>query len=372
MDEMTARGAMTGSARREQHDDSAVRTIDTVIIGGGQAGLALGYYLARAGVEYVIFDAHDRVGDAWRTRWDSLHLFTPAKFNGLPGMKFPGDRLAFPSKDEQADFLERYAARFDLRVQNGVRVDSVGRDDDGFVVRSGSHAWSAQNVVVATGGCQTPSFPGFAGELSASIQQLHSSEYRSPSQLAPGTVLVVGLGNSGAELALEASRAHPTIVAARAPAELPFPHNRVTARFVLPIIRFLGTHLLTLRTPPGRKMAAALTTIPLIRTRSADLTASGVRMVQRIAGVRDGLPVTQGGEVLDVSTVVWCTGYRDDFSWIDAPAFDDTGLPVHDRGVVAAVPGLYFLGQEFLFAIVSATLPGVGRDARHLVRTIRG
>jgi len=343
--------------------------IDTVVIGGGQAGLALGYHLARRGLQYVILDAHERVGDAWRMRWDSLHLFTPAKFNGLPGMKFPGDRLAFPSKDAQAQFLEVYSTRFKLNVHTGVRVDAVRHDGESFIVRSDSRQWRARNVVVATGGCQSPRLPDFAADLSPAVKQLHSSAYRSPNQLGAGAVLVVGLGNSGAELALEANRAHPTLVAARKPMEMPFPHSRTSARYLLPIVKLLGMHLLTLRTPPGRKVAT-LGGTPLIRTRTSDLVESGVRMVPRITGVHDGMPMTEGGHVLDVATVLWCTGYRADFSWIDLPAFDEGGEPVHERGV-AQVPGVYFLGQEFLYAIVSATLPGIGRDARHLARAIR-
>jgi len=282
--------------------------VDTLVIGGGQAGLALGYYLRQRSVDFVILDALERIGDAWRTRWDSLRLFTPAKFDGLPGMGFSGDRLAFPSKDEQADFLETYAAGFLLPVITGVRVDNVRLDDGGF-------------------------------------------------------------GNSGAEIALEASRAHPTTVAAGPYMELPFPLNRTTARFLLPVVRFLGTHLLTMHTPVGRMLAAHRRT-PLIRTRAKDLRDAGVRMAPRVTGVRGGLPVTADGGVLEVANVIWCTGYRNDFSWIDAPAFDEQGEPVHDRGVARHVPGLYFLGQEFLYAIVSGTLPGVGRDAKFLARAV--
>ena len=223
-------------------------TIDTVIIGGGQAGLALGYHLTQQSREFVILDANPRVGDAWRNRWDSLRLFTPAKYDGLPGMPFPGDPLAFPTKDELADYLEDYARHFDLPVRSGIRVDRLERAGDRYAVAAGEQHWLADNVVVATGGCQSPRTPAFADQLSAEIVQLHSSSYRTPEQLQPGDVLVVGLGNSGAEIALELSRTHRTWVAGQPSGELPVRHGRAAARTVLPVIRFLATHVLTLDT----------------------------------------------------------------------------------------------------------------------------
>ncbi|MHA6667627.1 flavin-containing monooxygenase [Homoserinimonas sp. A447] len=349
-------------------DRESDELLDTVVIGGGQAGLAIGYHLARQRRDFVILDAHQRIGDAWRLRWDSLRLFTPAKYDGLPGMPFPGDRLAFPTKDEQADYLEGYAERFGLPVCTGVRVDRLWREDDRFVVSSGGRRWRAENVVVATGGCQAPQVPTVSGLLGQGVNQLHSSAYRNNSQLRPGPVLVVGLGNSGAEIALEVSQTHPTSVSGVPRGELPVRHGRAAARFVLPFVRFAGMHVLTLNTPIGRRLAPTFSAhaTPLIRTKRAELAAAGVGAVPRVSGAKDGRPVLEGNQVLDVANVIWCTGYRDDFGWIDLPAFDQAGRPRQRRGVVESVPGLYFLGLEFLFAVVSATIPGVGRDARYL------
>ncbi len=176
-------------------------TLDTLIIGGGQAGLALGHYLKAQNRTFQILDANPRTGDAWRQRWDSLRVFTPAKFDGLPGAPFPGDPLYFPTKDDIAGYLEGYAARFDLPVASGVRVDRLWRESDRFIAASNGHRWEASNVVVATGSTQTPKVPGFAADLGAAVVQVHSGEYRNPGQLQDGPVLVVGLGNSGAEIA---------------------------------------------------------------------------------------------------------------------------------------------------------------------------
>ena len=349
-------------------DYGSDRILDTVVVGGGQAGLAIGYYLARQHRDFVILDAHQRIGDAWRLRWDSLRLFTPAKFDGLPGMPFPGDRLAFPTKDEQADYLEGYAARFDLPVCTGVRVNRLWREDDRFVVSSADRRWRAENVVVATGGCQEPRVPTVSGRLAPEVNQLHSSAYRNPAQLRPGPVLVVGLGNSGAEIALEVSRTHPTWVSGEPSGELPVRHGRAAARFAFPLVRFAGLQLLTLDTPVGRAVAQKMAghATPLIRTKRAELAAAGVGAVPRVTGAKDGKPVFEGDQVQDVANVIWCTGYRDDFGWVDLPVFDQAGRPRQRRGVVESAPGLYFLGLEFLFAAVSATLPGVGRDASYL------
>jgi putative flavoprotein involved in K+ transport len=354
----------------QHHTSNGV--LDTIVIGGGQAGLTMGYYLARQGRDFAILDAGQRAGDAWRQRWDSLRLFTPAKYDGLPGMPFPGDRLAFPGKDELADYLEGYASHFSLPLRHGVKVQRLRQEDGHYVLETEARTWKAANVVVATGACVAPKVPDFAGQLDGAVLQLHASAYRNPGQLRPGSVLVVGVGNSGAEIALELSRSHHTLLAGKPSAELPVKHGRAAARFFLPVIRFAGLHVLTLGTPIGRKAAPGFLAhgTPLIRTKVKDLMAAGVESVPRVAGVRDGKPLLDDGRALDVSNVIWCTGYQADFGWMEPPVIGGDGRPEQDRGVAAHAPGLFFLGQEFLYAATSATLPGVGRDARYLARRI--
>jgi putative flavoprotein involved in K+ transport len=343
---------------------------DTVIIGGGQAGLATAYHLKKLGRPFAVLDAEQRVGDAWRKRWDSLRLFTPAKYDGLPGLRFPAPRWSFPTKDEMGDYLEAYASRFELPVRTGVFVDRVFSDGERYVVESGLQTFEADNVIVATGAHRIPRRPRFSAELDARITQLHTVDYRNPGQLRDGAVLVVGVGNSGAEVAFELARTHDVYHAGTPSAEIPVRHGSVPSRFVLPLIRFVGTHVLTLRTPLGRKARPRFLVMatPLIRVKSNDLAAAGIERVSRVAGVRDGLPLLADGRVLDVANVVWCTGFEHDFSWLDLPVFDDEGRPAHERGVVPTSPGLYFVGLRFQYAPVSDVLPGVGRDAAHVVR----
>jgi putative flavoprotein involved in K+ transport len=345
---------------------------ETVIIGGGQAGLATAYHLKKQGRSFVLLDAEERIGDAWRKRWDSLRLFTPAKYDGLPGLRFPAPRWSFPTKDEMGDYLEAYAARFELPVRPGVFVDRVFRDGERYVVESGHRMFEADNVVVATGAHRTPRRPAFAPELDPRITQLHSADYRNPTQLRDGGVLVVGVGNSGAEIAFELARTHDVYQAGTPSAEIPVRHGSVPSRFVLPVIRFLGKHVLTVRTPIGRKIRPRFiaTATPLIRVKEADLAVAGVERVPRVAGVRDGLPLLADGRVLDVANVVWCTGFHYDFSWIDLPALAGGGEPPHERGVVEAAPGLYFVGLAFQYAAASEVLPGVGRDAAYIARRL--
>lgn len=357
---------------------STTQRLDTVVVGGGQAGLALGHYLAQQHRDFVILDAHARVGDAWRMRWDSLRLFTPAKFDGLPDMRFPADPLTFPTKDQQADYLEAYAARFDLPVRGGVAVEAVWRENARFVVAAGTDRWTADNVVLATGGSQVPKVPHLAGSIAPEVLQMHSSDYRNPAQLRPGKVLVVGVGNSGAEIALEVSRSHPTWLAGAPSGQLPVRHGRAAARFALPVIRFVALHVLTLATPMGRKAAPVMLSraAPLIRTKMRDLAAAGVRSVPRVIGVRAGLPIVDGAvdgasaldgpSALDVANIIWCTGYRNDFSWVNLPGFQEGERPAQSRGIIPSIPGLYLLGQDFLFSAVSATVTGACRDAKYL------
>ncbi|HSK84870.1 MAG TPA: NAD(P)-binding domain-containing protein [Rubrobacter sp.] len=358
--------------QQSQRTAAHLERFDTVIIGGGQAGLATGYHLAMRGLPFVILDANGRIGDAWRKRWDSLRLFTPARYDGLQGWRFPAPAWSFPTKDEMADYLEAYAARFELPVRTGIEVDGLSREGDRFIITSGNRRFEAKHVVVATGAYQVPKIPGFAGELLSSIMQLHSSQYRRPSQLQEGAVLVVGAGNSGAEIAFEVSRTHPTYLSGQPSGQIPLRHGPVAARFFLPVVRFVGHHVLTLGTPIGRKAQPRFIShsAPLVRVKLKDLASAGVEQVPKTVGMEDGRPAFEDGRVLDVSNVIWCTGFREEFPWIDLPIFDENERPLHERGVVVGEPGLYFVGMPFQYAVSSDVLPGVGRDAEYVAKHI--
>jgi len=349
-----------------------VERFETVIIGGGQAGLTAGYYLAKHGRPFVILDANERIGDSWRKRWDSLRLFTPARFSRLPGLPLPAPAWSFPTKDELADYLEAYAVQFELPVRTGISVDALTKSDGRFVVSAGEHRFEAENVVVATGAHQIPRVPGFAPDLDPGVVQLHSSAYRNPSQLQEGDVLLVGAGNSGAELAAELSRTHQVWLAGPKTGEIPVRHGTLPARLAFRVFRFMGHRVLRVDTRIGRKLGPKLISKgdPLIRTKLKDLIAAGVERLPRVVGVRDGRPLLEDDRVLDVSNVVWCTGFRTDFGWIDLPVFGEDGEPLHYRGVVESEPGLYLLGLVFQYAISSDVLPGLGRDAEYLAKHI--
>jgi putative flavoprotein involved in K+ transport len=348
--------------------------VETIVVGGGQAGLSVGYHLARRGLPFLILDAHERVGDAWRTRWDSLRLFTPTRYDGLPGWPFPGRGDAFITKDQMADHLEAYASRFDLPVRTGVRVDGLTREGDRFVVTAGARRFEADQVVIAMANYQIPRVPGFAQDLDPGIVQLHSRDYRNPSQLREGGVLVVGVGNSGADIGLEVARTHRTWLSGKESGHIPFRIEGFVARqLLIRMVRFLGHRILTIGTPLGRKLRPTLLrrAAPLIRVKPQDLTAAGIIRVPRVAGVRDGRPRLADDSLLEVANVIWCTGFHPGFSWIHLPVFGAEGEPLHEGGVVAAEPGLYFVGLHFLYGMTSDTVSGVGRDAERVVREIR-
>jgi putative flavoprotein involved in K+ transport len=349
--------------------------LETVVIGGGQAGLSVGHHLARRGRPFLILDANLRVGDAWRNRWDSLRLFTPARYNALAGLPFPAPAHSFPSKDQVADYLEAYATQARLPVRTGVRVDRLWREDGRFVVAAGARSWKADNVVVAMSSFQVPRVPAFAADLGPAIVQLHSAGYRNLSQLQEGGVLVVGAGNSGAEIALEVAGRHPTWLAGKESGHVPFRIEGKAARYVFQplLFRFVGHRVLTVDTPIGRRLRPRLMAhgAPLVRVKPKDLAAAGIQRVPRVVGVRDGHPLLADQQVVEVANVIWCTGSGPDFSWIDVPVVGaNDHEPMHHRGVVANQPGLYFVGLSFLYAMSSGFLPGVDRDAEHIVHAI--
>jgi putative flavoprotein involved in K+ transport len=338
---------------------------DVIVIGGGQAGLAMGYHLARRGIDHLILDGVPRVGDAWRNRWDSLTLFTPARYSGLPGMAFAGDPERYPAKDEVADYLEAYAARFGLDVRGGRRVHALRPGPAGWTAEVGVERYEAARVVVATGPFQRPIVPALGGELPREIVQLHSADYRNPAQLPADEVLVAGAGNSGVQIAEELSRTHRVHLAVGE--RMPRLPQRVLGRSLFGWLEKARLMDVSADSRLGRRMSRTDTLIGKSPAMLRHL--HGVRLTGRVAAIRGDAVLTADGQQLRPASVVWATGFRPDFGWIDAPVLAADGTPLHHRGVTVA-PGLYFLGLSWLHTRGSALLGWVGRDAAYLAARI--
>jgi putative flavoprotein involved in K+ transport len=364
------------NAAPDDGDSQPVREekIDAVVIGAGQSGLSVGHFLAQRGVRFVILEAGLRIGDSWRRRWDSLRLFTPARFDSLAGMPFPVDPNSFPTKDEMAEYLEAYSKKFALPTQTGVTVTEVTRDGALYRVNAGPIIYLARHVIVAAASYQLPKFPPFAADLNPVIFQIHSSEYKNPAQLRPGRVLLVGAGNSGAELAIDLAATHQVSLAGRHPGHIPFAYNSFLSTRLIVRVLFRGVfhRLLSVDTPFGRKAKPSFLRggLPLIRVKPQDLDAAQVRQVPRVAGVNDGKPMLEGGETLNVENVVWCTGFSGGLEWIKLRIFDASGRPNQYRGVVKDEPGLYFCGLPFQHSPSSTMVHGAARDAKRVADKI--
>lgn len=350
---------------------SKSESFDTIVVGGGQAGLAIGYFLAQQAKPFTILDENKRTGDSWRQRWQSLRLFTPSQYNGLPGMSFPKSDFYFPTKDEVADYLEQYATRFELPVKRGVQVTALTREGDQYQLSTSAGVLQSKNIVIATGAYQKPHTPTFARELEAAIVQFHSSAYCNPLQISAQKVLVVGAGNSGAEIALDLARAGKRVwLAGRDVGHIPADRlGRVLGG--RPYWWFIS-RILSIHTPIGRKMKSNVMHHgnPLIGTNRQELLQAGIEITPRVTGILSGKPQVEGERTLPAEAVIWATGFRPNFHWVKLPVFDEYGLPKHQRGIVPEAPGLFFIGLHFQTALSSALLGGVGTDAHYIAGKI--
>jgi putative flavoprotein involved in K+ transport len=335
---------------------SATDQREVVVIGGGQAGLAIGYHLAEQGREFTILEAAGEPAAAWRARWDSLKLFTPVRYDSLPGLAFPGEPDSYPGRDDVVAYLTDYAERFDLPVELNSRVQSVRRRDGGFLVELADRTYQADQVVIATGPFQVPFTPAIAGGLSADVVQLHSSDYRSPDDLPAGAVLVVGGGNTGFQIAAELAQSRQVHLAVGA-RQTPLP-QRILGRDLFRYLEATGLMSKTATSRIGQRMKAKET---LIGSSPRAARRQGIRTRARATGA-DGATVTfADGTDLTVDAVVWATGFRLDHSLV--------GQVEHERGVTKT-PGLYFLGLPWQHTRGSALLGWINADAQHLAQRI--
>lgn len=357
----------------EWHEDRPASTegaasdhLEVIVVGGSQAGLAVGYFLAQQGCKFAILEAAEEPAAAWRARWDSLKLFTSARYSSLPGLPFPGDPESYPGRDDVVAYLTEYARHFALPVMLGSRVRSVLRADDRYRVELEDHSYTADQVVISTGPFQIPLVPAIADDLGQDVFQLHSTQYRAPGDLPDGSVLVVGGGNTGFQIAEELSAAREVHVSIGS-RQTPFP-QRILGRDLFWYLDKTGLIRTSTDTRIGHRLQGRDT---LIGSNPRTLRKRhGVRLHKRAVGASGRTVRFSDGSELDVGAVIWATGFRNDHSWIDAPIFDDAHRVVHRRGVTDS-PGLYFLGLTWQYTRGSALIGWVGDDAAYIADQIK-
>ncbi len=341
----------------------------TIVIGAGQAGLATGYFLGKINEDYIILDKETQIGDSWRQRWDSLRLFTPSQYDGLPDFPFPANRGTLPTKEEMADYLSNYAKKYSLPVQFDKKVIELNKISDSYEIITSKGNFYANNVIVATGTNPNAYIPAFASDLDKNIVQIHSSKYKNPQLFPSSNTLVVGAGTSGVEIAIELSKSRPTMISGRATPHIP----DFIFHYAGKLYWWFAHNILTLRTPIGRKVRPKIISggAPLISISLENVKEAQVEHLPRLIGVYQGFPQLEDGRVLSsVTSIVWATGYRPDFSWIKLDVTDSNGWPQTNRGISNKFKGLYFVGMLFQFGLTSGLVGGVGRDAAFIVKQL--
>lgn len=340
---------------------------DCIIIGGGQAGLVMGYFLQKTKKKFLIIDKEAEIGDVWRKRYDSLTLFTPRMYSSLPGLPMEGEPMGYPTKDEIADYLARYAKTFSLPVQLQTEVIKLSKTCESFEVHTSLGKLYAKNIVVATGPFQKPFIPSFSKNLPPNIFQVHSSEYRNPEQLKMGSVLVVGGGNSGAQIATEISAERKTYLSVSQ--RLKFLPLSIGKKSIFWYFDKLGLYRAAVHTKIGQYLKKQPDPIFGYELKT-QLRSGKLHLKPRTTGFSEDCFIFEDGSRVKVYNVIWATGFRMDFSWINIPQiFDENGDIRHQRGITP-VSGLYFLGLPWQYNRGSALLLGVGKDAEYLYQHI--
>ena len=337
---------------------------DVLVVGAGQAGLTVGYYLKRAGLRFLIVDAADRVGSAWRQRWESLVLFTPRRYNAMPGLPFDGHPDEEPTRDEVIEYLDRYAAELNLPVELDSRVIALHHREGRYAAELPARAILADQVVVATGPFQQPWIPSFAASVASDVSQTHSTGYRRPSDLPPGRVVVVGGGNTGYQIAEELAADHQVVLAVGS-RQTPLP-QRLLGRQLFWWLTKLGMQRISVESRLGKRLSGRET---LIGSSPAKAKRKGITLKPRVLAASGRAVRFADGTETEADAIIWATGYRSDYSWIKLPVFDDRGRPRHRRGVIDQT-GLYFLGLQWQYTRGSALLGFVSDDARYIAQQI--
>jgi putative flavoprotein involved in K+ transport len=342
--------------------------VEVAIIGAGQAGLAAGYYLSQQNRNFVILEKAEQVGQAWRDRWDSLKLITPNPYNDLPGLSFPSQSIDFPTRNDVISYLENYAHKYQFPIEYSQSVNVLKSIDNGFRIEANTRTIEAQHVIVATGAFHKPFIPRFSSDLPDNINQIHSSQYRNPKQLAEGAVLIVGSGNSGVQIAKEISIHHKVYLSVGNSPTLP---RQIWGRDLYWWLNTLKVTRINVSSRLGKRFSKRPDSVVGINLQKL-ARENNIILLGHTQSASENHLLFSGGETIPISeikTIIWASGFRSDYSWIEIPVFNSNYQPFHRRGVTP-IKGLYFLGLRWQYRITSSLIGGIGEDAAYIANKI--